>query len=58
MIQKNSEIENKVSDHNHGKYITSPEFNILAARVFNARLTQADLVTKTGFDTKLQKLNK
>ena len=30
-----SEIENKVSDHNHDKYITTPEFNILAAWVFN-----------------------
>ena len=35
---KISEIENKVSDHNHDKYITTPEFNILAARAFNARL--------------------
>ena len=30
---KISEIEKKVSDHNHDKYITTPEFNILAARV-------------------------
>ena len=35
---KISEIENKVSDHNHDKYITTPEFSILAARVFHARL--------------------
>ena len=51
---KISEIEKKVSDHNHDKYITTPEFNNLAARVFTARLAQADLVTKTNFDTKLQ----
>ena len=38
--------------------ITTPEFNILAARVFNARLAQGNLVTKTDFDTKLQVLNK
>ena len=38
---KVSEIENKVNDDNHDKYITSPEFNMLAARVFNARLAQA-----------------
>ena len=44
---KISEIENKVSDHNHDKYITTLEFNISAARVFNARLAQSDLVTKT-----------
>ena len=37
---------------------TPPEFNILAARVFNARLAQANLVTKTDFDVKLQSLNK
>ena len=55
---KISEIEKKVSDHNHDKYITAPEFNILATRVFNARLAQADLVTKTYFDAKLQSLNK
>ena len=55
---KISEIESKVSDHNHDKYITTPEFNILAARVFNARLAQANLVTKTDFDAKLQSLNK
>ena len=28
---KISEIENKVNDHNHDKYITNPEFNTLAA---------------------------
>ena len=55
---KISEIENKVSDHNHDKYITSPEFNILAARVFNARLAQVNLVAKIDFDTKVQEFNK
>ena len=55
---KISKIENKVSDHNHDKYITTPEFNILAARVFNARLAKANVVTKTDFDAKLQSLNK
>ena len=39
-------------------YITTPEFNNLAAGVFTVRLSQADLVTKTDFDTKLQSLNK
>ena len=55
---KISEIENKVSHHDHDKYITTPEFNNLAAGVFTARLTKANLVTKTDFDAKLQKLNK
>ena len=45
--------EKKLTDHNHDKYITTPEFNILAADVFNARLTQANLITKTDFDAKL-----
>ena len=31
---------------------------MLAARVFNARLAQTNLVTKTNFDAKLQSLNK
>ena len=43
---KISEIEKKVSDHNHDKYITTPEFINLAAGVFTGRLAQADLVTK------------
>ena len=47
------ETEKKVTDHNYDKYITSPEFNTLAADVFNARLAQANLVTKTDFDAKL-----
>ena len=51
------EIENKLSNHNHDKYITTPEFNILAADVFNARLPRASLVTKTDFNAKLSRLN-
>ena len=35
---KVTEIENKLNNHNHDKYITTPEFNILAKDVFNARL--------------------
>ena len=34
------------------------EFNKLAADVFNARLSQANLVTKTDFDDKLSNLNR
>ena len=33
------------------------EFNNLAERVFNARLAQANLVAKTGFDDQLKILN-
>ena len=55
---KKTEIENKLNNHNHDKYITTPEFNTLAADVFNARLSQANLVTKTDFDAKLSSLNR
>ena len=54
---KITETEKKLTDHNHDEYITTPEFNILAA-VFNARLSQANLVTKTDFDDKLSSLNR
>ena len=40
------EIENKLSNHNHDKYINTSEFNKLAADVFNARLAQANLIKK------------
>ena len=37
---KISDIEKKITDHNHDKYITTPEFNDMAAGVFNARLAK------------------
>ena len=43
---KITEIENELNNHNHDKYITTPEFNSLAANVFNARLSRASSVTK------------
>ena len=46
---KVTEIEKKLTDHNHDKYITTPQFNKLAADVFNATLTQTNLITKTHF---------
>ena len=36
----------------------TPEFNTLAADVFNTRLAQANLITKTDFDAKLSSLNR
>ena len=53
---KISEIENKVNDHNHDKYITTPEFNRLTTENFKARLAQVNLITKTDFDIKLRKI--
>ena len=55
---KISELEKKLTDHNHDKYITTPELNTMAASVFNARLEQANLITKTDFDAKLSSLNR
>ena len=55
---KITEIGKELTDHNHDKHITTPEFNTLDANVFNARLAQANLVTKTDFDNKLSSLNR
>ena len=52
-----TEIEKKLTDHNHDKYVTTPEFNTLDASVFNARLTQANLVTKTDFGNSVSSLD-
>ena len=55
---KSIEIEKKLTDHNHDKYIPILEFNILAASVFNARLSQVHLIIKTDFDAKLSSLDR
>ena len=55
---KITDIENKLNNHNHDKYVATSEFNTLAANVFNTRLAQANLITKTDFDGKLSSLNK
>ena len=54
---KITESENKLTDNNHDKYITTPEFNTLATDVFNARLAQSNLVTKANFDNTVSSLN-
>ena len=60
-----NEIEKKIIDH--GKYITTQEFNKLTSEDFAARLKQAilasknditDFVKKTDFDKKLKNINK
>ena len=53
-----TDIENILNNHNHDKYVATSEFNSLAAKVFNARLAQANLITKTDFDAKLSNLNR
>ena len=50
---KFTEIENKLINHNHDKYIDTQEFNKLTADVFTTRIAQANLITKTGFDSRL-----
>ena len=56
--KKISELEKKITDHKHDKYITTPEFNKLTAENFAARLAQANLITKIDFDAKLSSLNR
>ena len=46
---KISELEKDLTDHNHGNYITTPEFNTLTASIFNARLAQASFNNKNKF---------
>ena len=55
---KITDIENKLNNHNHDKYVANSEFNTLAADVFNARLAQGNLIKKTDFDAKLSSLNR
>ena len=65
--RKTNENEKKITDHDHEKYITTPEFNKLTSENFAARSPQAYLgskydisvlVKKTNFHKKLKKLNK
>ena len=55
---KITDIENILNNHNHDKYVATSEINTLAANVFNTRLAQANLMTKTDFDAKLSSLNR
>ena len=49
---KITDIKNKLDNHNHDKYIDTSKFNKLTTDIFNARLAQANLITKTDFDAK------
>ena len=53
ITQKLLKLKKKLTDHNHDKYIITPECTTLAVSVFNARLAQENLITKTDFDAKL-----
>ena len=58
MTQKLVNLKKKFTDHKYDKYIATPEFNKLTVGNFAARLAQANLMTKTGFDAKLSNLNR
>ena len=55
---KITDIENILNNNNHDCYVATSEFNTLAANVFNARLAQANSITKTDFDAKLSSINR
>ena len=55
---KINEIEKKIADHNHDKYITIPEFTKLTPEIFAARLKQATFVNKKYFDYQLKNFDK
>ena len=44
---KITEIKKKITDHDHNKYNTTPEFNKLTAKDFAARLAQANVASKS-----------
>ena len=44
---KINEIEKRITDHNHDKYITTPEFNDVTSEHFVARLKQVNLASKS-----------
>ena len=54
---KITEIEKKLTDHNHDEYITTLVLNKFAAEVFHARLERENLVATTDFGNKLKRFN-
>ena len=49
MTQKLVNLKKKLTDHNHDKYIRTPEFNTLTAENVARRLAQANLIIKNRF---------
>ena len=56
-------LKKKITDHNHDKYITTPEFNKFTAESFDLRLKRenlasksdiANFIKKSDFDNKLK----
>ena len=50
-------LKKKLIDHKYDEYITTLEFYRYSTEVFDERLKQANLVTKTDFDDKLKSQN-
>ena len=62
-VTKGIAIGKKITEHNHDKFITTPEFNKLTSENFASRLKQTslasksdivDFVNKTDFNDKLK----
>ena len=52
---KINKIEKKITDFNHDRYTTTPEFNRLTAEIFAARLKQANLASKSDITNFVKK---
>ena len=50
-------MKKKITDHDHDKYINTSEHNALATNIINAKITQANLVTKANFDNEVSSLD-
>ena len=50
-------LTKKNTDHNHDKYITTPEFNKFMAEIFILRLKRANLGSKSGIANFVIELN-
>ena len=46
---KITDIENKLNDHDHDKYIDTSEFNTLTANVFNVLISTSQFNNKNRF---------
>ena len=44
---KINEIKKKITDHNHNKYIATPEFNKFTSEIFDSRLKRENLLSQS-----------
>ena len=50
-------LTKKITDHNHDKYITTPEFNKFMVKMFVLRLKRENLASKIGIANFVIELN-